>query len=176
MQEIEEIMDESEYTSISDHMTIQEISAEILKLWATDKTMIYDYSDERFKPTVFLSIADYKNTNKKSQFIVGLFEIGKGDLGTCNINYTTGKVTHRNGMFFATVLSLDPDCKLHDVPLRIIKEINKSLAYEEVIKNNEYKDIIYERVKDINGYTKEVIEKESINMRLICNLKKEYKI
>ena len=173
MQEIEEIMDESEYTSIPDHMTIQEISAEILKLWATDKTMIYDHSDDRFKPTVFLSVADCKNTDKKSQFIVGLFEIGKGDLGNCSISYTTGKVKHRNGMFFATVLSLDPDCKLHNVPLRIIEELNKSLPYEEAIKTNVYSDIISEEVKDINGYTKEFIKKESINMRLICSLKEE---
>ena len=76
VEEIEEIMDESEYTLISDHMTIQEISAEILRLWETDVTMVHDYFDGCFKPTVFLSIADYKNTDKESQFIVGLFKIG----------------------------------------------------------------------------------------------------
>ncbi len=173
VEEIEEIMDESEYTLVSDHMTIQEISAEILRLWETDATMVHDYADDRSKPTVFLSIADYKNTDKESQFIVGLFGIGKGDLSCVNINYTTGKVKHREGMFFATVLSLDPDCKLHNVPFKIIEELNKSLVNEEVIKRSKYKDIVYEEVKDINGYAKEVIEKESINMQLICSLKEE---
>ena len=173
VEEIEEIMDESEYTLVSDHMTIQEISAEILRLWETDTTMVHDYADDCFKPTVFLSIADYKNTDKESQFIVGLFEIGKGDLGHCNINYTTGKVKYRTGMFFATVLSLDPDCKLYDVPIKLIKELNKSSVYEEVIKKNEYPDIVYEEVKDINGYAKEVIKKESINMQLIRSLKEK---
>nr|DAM37254.1 MAG TPA: hypothetical protein [Caudoviricetes sp.] len=173
VEEITEIMDESEYTLTSDHMTIQEISAEILRLWATDETMVHDYSDDRFKPTVFLSVADYKNTDKESQFIVGLFEIGKGDLNYVNINYTTGKVKHKEGMFFATVLSLNPDCKLHDVPFKISEELNKSLVNEKVIKRNMYKDIVYEEVKDINGYAKEVIEKKSINMQLVCSLKEE---
>lgn len=172
VKEIEEIMDESEYTLTSDHMTIQEISAEILRLWKTDVTMVYDYADDRFKPTVFLSIANYKNTDKESQFIVGLFGVGKGDLSHVNINYTTGKVKYREGMFFATVLSLNPDCKLYDVPFKIIEELNKSLIDKEVIKRNKYKDTAYAEVKDINGYAKKVIEKESINMPLICSLKR----
>ena len=173
MKEIEEMMDESEYTLTSDYMTIQEISAEILRLWKTDVTMVYDYADDRFKPTVFLSIANYKNTDKESQFIVGLFGVGKGDLSRVNIDYTTGKVKYREGMFFATVLSLNPDCKLRDVSFKISEELNKSLVNKEVIKKNMYTDTVYEEVKDINGYTKNVIEKKSINMQLICSLKEE---
>lgn len=155
VEEIEEIMDESEYTLRSDHMTIQEISAEILRLWAINPdAMIRDPDDDRLKPTVFLSVMNLKGTVKESKFIVGLFEIGEGDLSNVTIDYTTEKVKYRPGMFFATFLSLKSDCELNEVPDKIIENLNKSLSE-------------YEEVKTSNRYTKMIKQRRSINMRLI---------
>lgn len=175
VEEIEEIMDESEYTLRSDHMTIQEISAEILRLWAINPdAMIRDPDDGRLKPTVFLSVMNLKGTVKESKFIVGLFEIGEGDLSNVTIDYTTEKVKYRPGMFFATFLSLKSDCELNEVPDKIIENLNKSLSeYEEVTKKNEYQNVIFEKVKTSNRYTKMINQRRSINMRLIRSLKEK---
>lgn len=175
VEEITEIMDESEYTLISDHMTIQEISAEILRLWATNpNVMIRDPDDGRLKPTVFLSVINLKGTDKGSKFIVGLFEIGGGDLDSVTIDYTTEKVKYKPGMFFATFLSSKSDYELNEVPDKIIENLKKSLPEdEEVTKKNEYYDVIFEEVKTDKKYIKMINQRKSINMRLIRSLKEE---
>lgn len=174
IKEIEEIMDESEYTVRSDHMTIEEISTEIRRIWATNPDAMIRDRYGRLKPTVFLSAMNFKKTDKESQFIVGLFEVGEGDLGGVAIDYTTGKVKYRLGMFFATVLSLEPNCELNEVPYKIIENLNKSLSeYEKVTKANEYLDIVWEDIRMDDGCLKTKDKRRSINMRLICDLKEE---